>query len=50
MLKKILFRADGNEEIGYGHVIRSLALADMLKENFECIFVTRFLINRFSRK
>jgi len=43
MLKKILFRADGNEEIGYGHVIRSLALADMLKENFECIFVTRFL-------
>lgn len=43
MLKKILFRADGNEEIGYGHVIRSLALADMLKEDFECIFVTRFL-------
>ena len=41
--KKILFRADGNEEIGYGHVIRSLALADMLKEDFECIFVTRFL-------
>tara|TARA_B110001450_G_C17604990_1_gene474700 strand:+ start:315 stop:1319 length:1005 start_codon:yes stop_codon:yes gene_type:complete len=43
MLKKILFRADGNEEIGYGHVIRSLALADMLKDDFECIFVTRFL-------
>ena len=40
---KVIFRADGNSEIGLGHVIRSLALADMLKEEFECIFATRFL-------
>ena len=42
-MKKILFRADGNTEIGLGHIIRSLALAEMLKGYFECIFVTRFI-------
>lgn len=41
--QKIIFRADGNIEIGLGHVIRSLALADMLKDEFDCVFVTRFL-------
>ena len=40
---KIYIRADGNAEIGLGHVIRSLALAEMLKEDFDCIFATRFL-------
>ncbi len=40
---KIYIRADGNSEIGLGHVIRSLALAEMLKEDFDCIFATRFL-------
>lgn len=40
---KIIFRADGNAEIGLGHVIRSLALADMLKDDFECVFATCFL-------
>ncbi len=43
MKRKIYFRADGNNQIGLGHVTRSLALADMLKDIFECIFVTRFL-------
>jgi UDP-2,4-diacetamido-2,4,6-trideoxy-beta-L-altropyranose hydrolase len=42
-LRKIYFRADGNTNIGFGHVIRCMALADMLKDQFECIFVTRFL-------
>lgn len=36
---KIFFRADGNHKVGHGHVIRSLALADMLKEEFECNFI-----------
>lgn len=40
-LKKIYFRADGNSEIGLGHVIRSLALADILKNEFECHFIIR---------
>lgn len=39
--KKIFFRADASLEIGYGHFIRSLALADMLKDDFECIFYTQ---------
>jgi UDP-2,4-diacetamido-2,4,6-trideoxy-beta-L-altropyranose hydrolase len=40
---KIYFRADGSTDIGMGHIIRSLALADMLKDEFDCIFVTRFV-------
>lgn len=41
MKKKILFRADAGAEIGYGHFIRTLALADMLKDDFECVFYTQ---------
>lgn len=37
---KIYFRADASSEIGYGHFIRSLALADMLKDDFLCTFFT----------
>jgi UDP-2,4-diacetamido-2,4,6-trideoxy-beta-L-altropyranose hydrolase len=36
--RRIIFRADGNSRIGLGHVVRSLALADMLRQEFECIF------------
>lgn len=39
--KKICFRADAGAEIGYGHFIRTLALADMLKDDFECVFYTQ---------
>ena len=37
-LKKynILFRCDGSTEIGMGHVVRCLALADELRENYAC--------------
>lgn len=38
--RKIYFRADASATIGYGHFIRSLALADMLREDFECTFFT----------
>lgn len=38
--RKIFFRADAGQEIGYGHFIRSLALADMLREEFDCTFYT----------
>lgn len=38
--RKIYFRADAGVQIGYGHFIRSLALADMLKDDFECTFFT----------
>lgn len=38
---KIYFRADGNAKIGLGHVIRSLALAEMLADDFDCHFIIR---------
>lgn len=39
-MKKIYFRADAGAAIGYGHFIRTLALADMLKADFACTFFT----------
>lgn len=39
-MQKIYFRADAGAEIGYGHFIRSLALAYMLKDDFDCTFFT----------
>lgn len=38
--KKIYFRADAGSNIGYGHFIRTLALADILKNDFDCTFFT----------
>ncbi|GAB5552443.1 MAG: UDP-2,4-diacetamido-2,4,6-trideoxy-beta-L-altropyranose hydrolase [Saprospiraceae bacterium] len=38
---KVYFRADGNSQMGLGHVIRSLALAEMLAPLFECHFIIR---------
>ena len=34
MKQRIFFRADGNSEIGFGHVVRSLALAEMLRDEY----------------
>ena len=39
--RKIYFRADAGPDIGYGHYIRSLALADMLKNDFDCKMFTQ---------
>lgn len=41
MKRKILFRADAGQNIGYGHFVRTLALADMLKDDFDCVFYTQ---------
>ena len=38
---RIFFRADASATIGYGHFIRTLALADMLKDDFDCTFFTQ---------
>ncbi|GGG25353.1 UDP-2,4-diacetamido-2,4,6-trideoxy-beta-L-altropyranose hydrolase [Pontibacter amylolyticus] len=35
---RIILRADGNSRIGLGHVVHSLALAEMLRHDFECLF------------
>jgi UDP-2,4-diacetamido-2,4,6-trideoxy-beta-L-altropyranose hydrolase len=39
-MKKIIFRADAGTNIGYGHFTRTLALAEMLKDDFDCYFAT----------
>ena len=39
--QKIFFRADAGAQIGYGHFIRTLALADMLRNDFDCTFFTQ---------
>lgn len=41
MIKKIIFRADGNSSIGLGHLFRSFALIEMLKDEYEYVFLTR---------
>ena len=40
MRKRVIFRADGNSQIGLGHIVRCCALAEMLKGDFEIVFVT----------
>lgn len=37
---KVLFRADGNTQIGMGHFYRSFSLACMLHQDFEVLFAT----------
>lgn len=39
-MKRVFLRADASKTIGYGHFIRSLALAAYLKPEFECHFFT----------
>ncbi len=41
MRRKVFFRADGNTEIGLGHLVRSSALASMISDDFETTFLTR---------
>jgi UDP-2,4-diacetamido-2,4,6-trideoxy-beta-L-altropyranose hydrolase len=36
--QKLVFRADGDSKMGLGHVVRSLALLDILKHDFNCSF------------
>jgi UDP-2,4-diacetamido-2,4,6-trideoxy-beta-L-altropyranose hydrolase len=37
---KIIFRADGGAKIGMGHFIRTLALVEMLRDGYHCIYAT----------
>lgn len=41
MKPKVYFRADASASIGYGHFVRSLALAEMLRDDFDCTFFTQ---------
>jgi UDP-2,4-diacetamido-2,4,6-trideoxy-beta-L-altropyranose hydrolase len=42
-MQKLFFRADGNSSIGLGHLLRLLAVADALKNNFEITFAVQNL-------
>jgi len=39
--KKIIFRADGNAEIGLGHLYRLFSLVEEIKSNVQFVFLTR---------
>lgn len=45
-MRRIVFRADGSAKTGYGHFIRSLALAGYLKDDFDCYFTTYNSVDR----
>lgn len=38
MNRKLFFRADASVQIGYGHFVRTLALAEMLNDCYDCSF------------
>ncbi|WP_375433713.1 UDP-2,4-diacetamido-2,4,6-trideoxy-beta-L-altropyranose hydrolase, partial [uncultured Hymenobacter sp.] len=40
-LPQVVFRADANQRIGLGHLMRCLALAEMLHQQFACRFIIR---------
>ena len=42
VLKNIILRSDGNGEIGYGHLLRLNALANIIGQEFKVIFLTRY--------
>ncbi|OWU91763.1 UDP-2,4-diacetamido-2,4,6-trideoxy-beta-L-altropyranose hydrolase [Flavobacterium sp. WLB] len=41
MKRRVVFRSDGNSIIGYGHFTRTLGLAALIKEEFNCIYATK---------
>ena len=47
--KRLFFRCDGNNQIGSGHIMRCLAIADCAADQgYECVFLTAG--NEFERK
>ncbi len=39
--RKVYLRADADGVIGYGHFMRTLALAEMLSDEYDCVFATQ---------
>jgi len=39
--QKVIIRVDGNSNIGLGHIYRGIALAEMLKNDFDVCFITK---------
>lgn len=40
-LPRIIFRADGNSQVGLGHIYRLIALVQQCSQTFECIFISK---------
>lgn len=40
-MQKIIFRADGNNRIGLGHLYRIYALIEMYRSKYPCIIVCK---------
>ena len=40
MRRRVIFRADGGKQVGLGHIMRSLSLANYIKDEFACTFAT----------
>lgn len=53
MKKRVVFRADGNLEIGYGHFIRTLGIAGLINADFNCAYAiydpTEYQINEIKK-
>lgn len=45
MISNIYIRVDGSAEIGLGHLVRSIALAQMLKDEFNITFLSKEIPN-----
>jgi UDP-2,4-diacetamido-2,4,6-trideoxy-beta-L-altropyranose hydrolase len=45
MVDKMFIRVDGNDQIGLGHLVRCVALAQMLKEDFNITFVCKEILD-----
>ena len=41
MKRRVVFRADGDAEIGYGHFIRTLGIAGLINEDFNCVYAIK---------
>ncbi|MFM2360568.1 MAG: hypothetical protein RLY16_2561 [Bacteroidota bacterium] len=39
-LPRVIFRADGNQQTGYGHFIRTLGIADLIQHDYYCLYAT----------
>ncbi len=50
MQRNVYIRADGNPQIGLGHLIRCIALAHMLKDDFRIVFFCKTIPEKILRE
>lgn len=50
MISNIYIRVDGDAEIGLGHLVRSIALSQMLKDNFSITFFSKEIPDQITQQ